>query len=256
MTETYDYGGNRPYAPPSNVIAVIQRLRNRNLPESVNSEYLKNTSIPDGTITRTLFSLRFLGLIDEAGEPTEALRSIASSTDEEYVEILSGLIRHAYREVFGKIDPKVDSQSKIVNFFRHYIPASQRERMVIFFLGMCREARIATQDVPRQRKSRATIARPSIFKTPQSCSCRKSKNGGPYRRVKTGLRPVEPIHPVLESLIRSLPPAGEPFPLLSRQQWLNAVEATIEFLYPETPTPTEQDNPVLSVLKNEKELVS
>ena len=132
MSEPFKYGSNRPYPPPSNVIAVIQRLRNKNLPESVNSEYLRDSNIPEGTISRTIFALRFLGLINEKGEPTAALRAIASSTDEEYEKILGGLIRNAYREVFIEVNPSVDSQLRIVNFFRRYTPASQRERMVVF----------------------------------------------------------------------------------------------------------------------------
>lgn len=147
-------GTRRPYTPPSNVTGVLQRLRSRNLPDRVDAEYLRDAGVPEGTITRTLFALEFLGLVEE-GEPTQALRSIAISTDEEYQAILSGLVRQAYEDVFKVIDPAQDSQDRIVNFFRRYTPASQRDRMVIFFLGMCREAGIPTLDAPRQRSSAA-----------------------------------------------------------------------------------------------------
>jgi len=123
---------NRPYPPPSNVTTILQRLRSRNLPDQIDNEYLRDASIPDGTIHRTLFALRFLGLIDEAGWLNEPLKAIHTSTDEEYQAILAGLIREAYKEVFNVVDPSQDSQDKILNVFRRYTPASQRSRMVVF----------------------------------------------------------------------------------------------------------------------------
>ena len=128
---------NRPYGPPSNVTAVLHRLRSRNLPDRVDAEYLRDAGVSEGTVGRTLFALRFLDLVADDGQPTQALRSIHTSTDEEYRTILSGLVREAYSDVFNVIDPAEDSQDRILNVFRRYTPASQRNRMVIFFLGMC-----------------------------------------------------------------------------------------------------------------------
>jgi hypothetical protein len=148
---------NRPYCPPSNVAAVLQRLRSRNLPERVGVEYLRDAGVSEGTIGRTMFGLRFIGLV-EGETPTPALRSISTSTDEEYQGILAGLLREAYREVFEVLDPAEDQQTKFQNFFRRYTPASQRVRMVIFFLGMCREAGIPVFDAPRARTSGAAVS--------------------------------------------------------------------------------------------------
>ena len=51
---------NRPYTPPSNVVAVLQRLRSRNLPDGIDAEYLRDAGVSEGTLGRTLFALRFL----------------------------------------------------------------------------------------------------------------------------------------------------------------------------------------------------
>jgi hypothetical protein len=218
---------NRPYPPPSNMTAVLQRLRSRNLPEHVNIEYLRDAGIPDGTLTRTFFGLRFLGLVNEYGEPSSALRQIATSTDEEYQTTLAGLMRTAYEEVFASIDPSQDDQSRIVNFFRRYTPASQRDRMVIFFLGMCREAGIPTLDAPRRRET-ATASR-TRSKTTTATKSRKRENpSGDSKPPGAG------THSALEMLIRSLPPVGQPFPADRREQWMNMAKATLEFMYPET----------------------
>jgi len=151
-------GTNRPYGPPSNVTLILQRLRSRNMPDQVDNEYLRDAGIPDGTINRTMFGLVFLGLVEDDG-PTPALIAISTATDEEYRAILSGLVREAYREVFEVLDPAQDDQGRILNFFRRYTPGSQRSRMVMFFLAMCREAGIPTLDAPRQRVPSA--ARPT-----------------------------------------------------------------------------------------------
>src|SRR5581483_8199571 len=119
MQEPSNY---RPYAPPSNVISILQRIRSRNLNDRIDTEYLRDAGIPDGTVARTLSALRFLGLVGEAGEPTQALRTIHTSTDEEYRATLAGLLREAYAEVFNVIDPAEDTQDRILNVFRRYTP--------------------------------------------------------------------------------------------------------------------------------------
>ena len=228
ITEQATQATNRPYPPPSNVTAILSRLRNRNLPDVVDAEYLRDASIPDGTNARTLFALRFLGLITEANEPSPALRSIATSTDEEYMSTLAELIRESYSEVFVSIDPSQDSQVNIVNFFRRYTPASQRPRMVIFFLGMCREAGIATLDVPRQRASNASPGQGKAQRTPKPAGAKPA-------RVREPITSSSPA-PALDGLIKSLPPVGEAFPKPRRQQWLAMVQATLAYLYPDEPT--------------------
>lgn len=229
---------NRPYPPPSNVITVLHRLRSRNLPERIDSEYMRDAGIPEGTISRTLFAMRFLGLLNEASGATEPLKSIHTSTDEEYQAILSGLIREAYREVFNVVDPAEDTQDKILNVFRRYTPASQRDRMVIFFLGMCREASIPTFDVPKVRAMGG--AKPSRQQTERIA---KKGAGTTPKGEGGGMRPpVIGVDPALEGLVRSLPATGEPLSPERREQWLTMAEATLKFVYPETaPTTTDQD---------------
>lgn len=218
---------NRPYCPPSNVLAIVNRLRDRNLPDQVDSEYLRDAGIPEGTNNRTLFGLRFLGLIGEGYEITEALRAIHTATDEEYRNILAGLVREAYAEVFASIDPAQDPQDRIINFFRRYTPASQRDRMVIFFLGMCREAGIAALDVPRQRASGATIGRATQQRPARQHPLERQN------RRDGGRDSEQRLTPALDMLLRSLPPVGSAFPPERREPWLNMVRATLDYLYPQ-----------------------
>ena len=60
VTHAQTESANRPYTPPSNLISVLERVRSRNLPERIDLEYLRDLGIPEGTVHRTFFALRFL----------------------------------------------------------------------------------------------------------------------------------------------------------------------------------------------------
>ncbi len=230
---------NRPYAPPSNITDVLKRLRSRNIPERIDIEYLRDMGVSEGTLSRAFFALRWLELADEYGTPSPALRSMAMATDEEYRSTLAGIIREKYVEVFQSLDPAEDPQDRLVNFFRRYTPGSQRERMVIFFLGMCREAGIPTLDQPRQRSSQVG-ARATGKEHPRSPSTGKGRRSPRTRAPGIAPTPNErsempSMPPALEMLVRSLPGIGSHFPKEKRDQWVKMAEATLVFLYPDTP---------------------
>jgi hypothetical protein len=200
------------------------------LPEYVDAEYLRDAGIPEGTIGRTLFALRFLGIIEEGGIPTSALRSIHTSTDEEYRTVLAGLVREAYKEVFNVVDPAEDTQDRIINVFRRYTPASQRSRMAGFFLGMCREAAIPTLDVPRQR---AMVGTRQVANKPSARPSSTEKTGPAPGVTHPKAGYPSGVPPALDGLVRSLPAEGTPLSITRRQQWLKMAEATLAFVYPE-----------------------
>jgi hypothetical protein len=235
---------NRPYAPPSNVIAVLQRLRSRNLPEHVDAEYLRDAGVSEGTVGRTLSALRFLTLVTEEDEPTQALRSIHTATNEEYQAILAGLVRDAYAEVFNVLDPAEDGQERILNVFRRYTPASQRSRMVIFFLGVCREAGIPTLDVPRQRSMREP--HPGAKANSPISRTQTRQQGSKRKQVDNGAGGGGGgIHPALDGLIAALPAVGQPLSEPRLDQWVLMARATLRFIYPETeaaPEPAEEED--------------
>lgn len=228
MAEDALSDSNRPYAPPGNVIAVLHRLRSRNLPERIDAEFLRDAGISEGTIHRVAFALRFLGLVED-DKATKALRDIVTSTDEEYREILGELIRDAYNEVFEIVDPAQDSSDRITNFFRRYTPASQRERMVNLFLGLCREAGMQTLDAPRKRATNDS-SRP---KRAQQSRTARPAVPKPDQMTRSEGSSLPNIPPALELLVRSLPPEGAPMSATRRKQWLGMAEAALAFVYPD-----------------------
>ena len=151
----------RPYASRSNVIGVLNRVRSRNVPELVNNDLLRIAGMPEAVFGRVTQALRFLNLIHEDGRPTDILDAISGAPDAQYRELLANAIRQAYREDFERIDPGEDTQGQIIDAFRPYQPRSQTARMVMLFLGLCREAGIPVKDAPRERRMNQPAARRS-----------------------------------------------------------------------------------------------
>ena len=142
----------RPYAATANVIAVLERARTRNLPDKITNDFLKIAQIGEAVFGRVMFALQFLGLIRDDGTPSDKLRAMASAPEPEFRELLAATVREAYAPEFASVDPGEDSQAQVTGAFQRYLPKSQIDRMVMLFLGLCREAGIPVRDVPRDRK--------------------------------------------------------------------------------------------------------
>jgi len=140
----------RPYAASANVLAVLARVRSRNLPERLDYNFLRTVGIADVVFGRVMQTLRFLDFVNEEGFPTDRLTAYAAAPDPR--QILADAVREAYREDFANTDPTEDGQEIILRAFQQYQPRSQTTRMVMLFLGLCREAGIPVKDAPRERK--------------------------------------------------------------------------------------------------------
>jgi hypothetical protein len=141
----------RPYAPTANVIAVLDRVRRVNLPDVIDNGVLRLAGVSEGAMGRVNYALRFLGLVDPNGRPTDRLRALARAGEEEGRDLLAAVVREAYATDFARLDPGQDPQPRIVSAFQRYEPRSQTERMVMLFLGLCRAAGIPVLDPPRER---------------------------------------------------------------------------------------------------------
>ncbi len=185
----------RPYAASSNVRAVLQRTRTRNLPDKIDDDFLQLADISPVVFGRVREALRFLGMIDKNGQRTAKLEAIAASTDEDYKTLLESAVRDAYSDDFERVNPSEDSQGKIVSAFRRYEPRSQTARMVMLFLGLCREAGITVLDAPRERS----------MKGPQT-SARSAGGGSTGSRVQR----EDPRQDVLPPEGHALTPRHQP----------------------------------------------
>ncbi len=146
------------------------------MPSTITRDLLKTVGISENIIPRVFATLRFLDLVTERDEPTDVLRGLAGSTEDEYRQLLEKTIRKAYADDFERIDPGTDAQDRVMNAFQRYTPRSQHSRQVMLFLGLCREAWIPTIDVPRRRgmrgkpTSQASAGRAASSRSPQAAT--------------------------------------------------------------------------------------
>lgn len=181
----------RPYAATANVIAVLERARTRNLPDKITNDFLKIAQIGEAVFGRVMFALQFLGLVRDDGTPSDKLRAMASAPEAEFRELLAATVREAYAPEFASVDPGEDSQAQVAGAFQRYLPKSQVDRMVMLFLGLCREAGIPVRDVPRDRKMQAvTVGRKVVVRkthAPVISTERERRSGEPEAPTPTGI---------------------------------------------------------------------
>lgn len=142
----------RPYAATANVMAIIERCRTRNVPETIDDEVFRIAGIGPAVFGRVRQALQFLSLTRGDSTPTDLLRAMSKAPEQEYRQLLESMVREAFADDFIGIDPVQDSQVQVFESFRKYEPRSQTNRMVMLFLGLCREAGIPVKDAPRERK--------------------------------------------------------------------------------------------------------
>lgn len=195
----------RPYAAPANVISVINRARTRNLPDTINNDFLRIAGVPEGSWYRVMQALQFLGLVYEDGRPSEMFEGLAGATDTQYKELLDKVVREAYRAEFNVVDPGQDPQPRIINAFQPYKPRSQIQRMVMLFQGLCREAGIPLLEAPRERRMREPqVRRPKSVTDRRSTETTTARELRRIREITGGRTMAELLFSVTEDDINAL----------------------------------------------------
>jgi Family of unknown function (DUF5343) len=219
--------GNAPYASPKNVLDVIERYRHRGLRTPFTLDLLGQVGVPDGAAPRTLQALRLLDLIDEDGQPTEALEDLKRASEDEYPVRLGQIVRAAYNDVFSVVDPASDSATAVRDAFRFYKPDSQQTRMVTLFLALSEEAGIIEKGPRRRgRMKKAASVKPSVPR-PQSPP-RETLDQRPQPRPIAPTR--DGLHPLLVGVVQELPSTGK-WSTAKRGRWLAAMTSAVDLLY-------------------------
>jgi hypothetical protein len=156
--------GPAPYTSPSAVVSIVDRFRERGLQVPFDLDVLMRAGISEGLAPRTLHALRQLDLIDEAGNPTEALLGLQRATSDEFRDRAAEVIRAAYAPIFQFTDPSEDPPERVRDAFRAYTPTGQQGRMVTLFMGLCEWAGIvgerAKSVTPRPRQAMGKAHKP------------------------------------------------------------------------------------------------
>jgi len=148
-----------PYAPPSAVLSVIHFYRSRDVPASVTLTNLQQIGVTEALAPRVLATLKFLGLLREDGTTTDQFRAIRYATEQDYHQVLTGILEGAYKSVLDHIDIATAGERELNNAFIPYSPGGQRSRMITLFQALAKEAGWPLAVEPKASSPRGATAR-------------------------------------------------------------------------------------------------
>lgn len=165
-----------PYTSYRTFRTFIEDLREQGTPSRIDRSVLTRFSGVVGT--QLLHALRFLGLIDGEGCPTESLRDLVNAQEAgRWAETLLAIIRREYAPLFA-IELESATPSHFNEVFRKAFPAADAvvQKCVTFFLyaandaGVRMSARVLKgrkpRSLPQRRRQASAPAAPKPAETP------------------------------------------------------------------------------------------
>jgi hypothetical protein len=121
----------------------------------VDEELLKANGIAPGNEYKVVGALRFLGLVDQAGNTTEQCR-ILKTRGPTLTLGLQEMVRQAYQDLFEAMDASEATRDRIYNFFvrEHGLGAEMANKATRFFIDLCRWAEIGIASLHEPVKAR------------------------------------------------------------------------------------------------------
>jgi Family of unknown function (DUF5343) len=224
--------------------------REKGLPEVFTTQELIRLSVAEGNATRVQRALRFVGLVDNDGRRTPHFDRLCRASTTEYPQILSEILRMAYKDIFVIVDPNNTNLTELHDAFRYYSPQAQRRRMVRLFIGLCREAelmpggplesRLRTKTLPASKAS-SLSREPSVIPLKQGTGADQNGDqpvGGsasghlplPHNGSPSNLDVLVEDYMLLTGLLQKQLPPNRQWTPARREQWLKAHTAMLDLL--------------------------
>ena len=145
--------GPAPYAPTHAIIAFLDHVRDKGIPEEINRAFMVRL-VSRSYAGRTLRALEQLDLVED-GKATSTLQKLRVEPSDKLQEKLREWYHEAYKTVLTFCSPS-DNIDTITDQFRPFEPPGTRDRMVKLFLGLAEYVGLI-EEVPR----RPRVAKPS-----------------------------------------------------------------------------------------------
>ena len=215
-----------PYAPVRNVLRVIQRKRDRGLPDPVDVQVLQKVGVPEGNAHRTYQALVFLGLVAEDGYQTDLMERLGKAKTAEYPQLMGEIVRAAYHPVLTLIDPAEDNEIAVFDAFRGNDPQAQRARMVTLFLGLCEEAEMIPRRPRHKRASIVARRRQKGGEKSGAAGTGKAQTDEPGAAISG---PGQLDNRLLSAVIQQLPADGT-WTESRRSSWVQALISAVDLI--------------------------
>lgn len=160
-----------PYGPTKGTLQALQLLR-RMTPSRIDSDFLRVNKIAPGNEYKVVGALRFLGLIDAEGRPTDSSRMLKTK-GATYTLALQDIIRGTYSGLFRALRPSELTRDGIYNYFvtDGSLGAEMATKATRFLTKLCRLAEIeivADQNHPPTRGKRRPRAQTHTYQRVQA----------------------------------------------------------------------------------------
>jgi Family of unknown function (DUF5343) len=219
-----------PYAPASAVLELIERHRNKGLPQVVDADVLLRAGVSDSLVPRTLQALKSLDLLTDDGRPSEVFEGIRLAPTAEYKQKLTEWLNAAYADALSYVDPATDDEVAIRDAFRKYTPTGQQPRMVSLFMGLFTAAGVMPHRLKASTSNAPTKPRPNVAKPvkAQKWTSKYTPNTSHKPVLNT---PSGSIPPALAGLLATLPNDTGIWTRERRDQFVATFSAVLDYTF-------------------------
>lgn len=221
------HGGPAPYAPPQNVLDIIEAYRDRGLATPFTADVLIRAGVSETLASRVLATLKLLDLIADTGNPTPTLEGLKGARGEDYKAALAEWLNATYADVLRYTDPVQDGPDRIGEAFRGCEPNGQRTRMVTLMLGLFEYAGL----IPEGKRGSASDRKARPPKKPPSVGAKARTTRTNKTSASQSIDVVEDLPPALIGLLRQIP-FQDGWTAERRESFMTAFAATLDFSVP------------------------
>jgi hypothetical protein len=171
-------GAIPPYVPFPSLKSFVQNAGQQGLANRIDRSVLTNFS--GSTQTQLITALRFLGLIDAKGHPTDRLETLVkTSGTDEWSNVLAALLRDTYPALFDGFDLARATPNQFGERFRGTFPGSDavQRKAVTFFLGAAQDAKIPISPHITKNKKPRTVSSVGRRRGPRSSTPSRTSTG-------------------------------------------------------------------------------
>jgi len=229
MTELLP-NGPAPYTTGTSALIAMDAYRDRGLGTPITAEVLTRAGVKETIASRTLVSLKLLGLVEEDGRPSDLWDQLkATRTDEDYQARLQEWLHRVYADVLRYTNPSEDPPDKVADAFRGYKPEGQRMGMASLLIALWRYAGLPVPEGAGAPRPAQSVFRRVSAPRPRRREQSGSGGDGPKHAPRDG---SQDLPPELVGLLRSVPRGNEGWTADKREAFLNAFTAVLDYSVP------------------------